>query len=127
MADAKEPADRRHDPLAFAAEMIERAERESTESGDEETGAAESAEPVEVDESVESAGEPAAVDKPPSAEEPAEGPLADATAALEDVAQDAGSEISDDEVDEEAPDAGSRRRGARTRRQSAVEKRRRDR
>ena len=35
--DAKKPADSRHDPLAFAAEMIERAEREASD--DEEAGA----------------------------------------------------------------------------------------
>ena len=44
MADAKQPADSRHDPLAFAAEMIERAEREAAEG---EADAPEVAEQVE--------------------------------------------------------------------------------
>src|SRR5687768_14669228 len=127
---AKEPADSRHDPLAFAAEMIERAEREADEPSDapDAPSAPESAAQIETEETIESV---AATEAAPAAGQPEPGP-AEADPDLDaDHGSDELTEHADPEdadlIDDGTPEARSRRRVARTKRQSAMEKRRRDR
>src|SRR5262245_66429800 len=113
MVDANQPADGRHDPLAYAAEMIERQEHEDPE--EPETQPEEPATEV--------------AEAPPAAPEPTPEPTTGSPAMAEQVEPEPEPQPPAEEppVEEEALDPRSRRRNAKSRRQALVEKRKSDR